>query len=261
MKRSSILTYQKYLDLLAEQPQSSAWDYAQYVKEAQSMHSFMELSSTVIFLLDFRTKDYPLVSHSAYQVMGHPNEAFYEGGLAFVLHHNTDFATLNNTIFPNEVAFLANLSSQDLAQYRFSKTYRFRGIKGELRTLLQRHTIIGNTDNSAPTAIFGFAWDITDQAKKGKLIHQIEQYNLQERVWNIVLSNEYFPDVDPDKLLSKREIEILKWAVEGYSSKQIADKLCLSFNTVNTHRRNMLRKTNSQNSMDLLRYAIRYGLL
>ncbi|GAB4044245.1 response regulator transcription factor [Spirosoma litoris] len=76
-----------------------------------------------------------------------------------------------------------------------------------------------------------------------------------------MLSKEYFPDIDPDKLLSKREIEILKWAIEGYSSKQIADKLFLSFNTVNTHRRNMLRKTNSQNSMDLLRYAIQHGLL
>lgn len=225
------------------------------------MHSFMELSSTVIFLLDFRTKEYPLVSRSSRQVMGHPNEAFYEGGLAFVLHHNADFTLLNNIIFPNEVSFLANQTDQDLAQFRFSKTYRFKDKNGEHRVLLQRHTIIGNTDRSAPTAIFGFAWDITNQVKKGKLIHQIEQFNTEEGIWKPVLSHEYFPDIDPDKLLSKREIEILKWAVEGYSSKQIADKLCLSFNTVNTHRRNMLRKTNSQNSMELLRYAIQYGLL
>lgn len=74
-------------------------------------------------------------------------------------------------------------------------------------------------------------------------------------------SKVYYPDVDPVKLLSKREVEILKWIVEGYSSKQIADKLFLSTSTVNTHRQNMLRKTNSQNSAELLRYAINQKLL
>ena len=45
-------------------------------------------------------------------------------------------------------------------------------------------------------------------------------------------------------MLSDRELEILKLVADGYSSKQVADKLFLSELTVNTHRCNMLKKTN-----------------
>ena len=107
----------------------------------------------------------------------------------------------------------------------------------------------------------GCAWDITHLTEKGKVIHQIEKYNTVSGSWDLLLSKSYYPDIDENQLLSKREIEILKWSIEGCGSKQIAEKLHITFNTVNTHRRNMLRKTNCQNSMELLRYAIENKLL
>jgi two-component system, NarL family, nitrate/nitrite response regulator NarL len=56
-------------------------------------------------------------------------------------------------------------------------------------------------------------------------------------------------------MLSAREIEILKLVAEGLSSKHVADKLFLSELTVNTHRRNMLKKTNQPNVAALVNYA------
>lgn len=56
-------------------------------------------------------------------------------------------------------------------------------------------------------------------------------------------------------VLSDREVEILKLVADGYSSKQVADKLFLSELTVNTHRRNMLKKTNQPNVAALVSYA------
>ncbi len=56
-------------------------------------------------------------------------------------------------------------------------------------------------------------------------------------------------------ILSGREIEILKLVADGFSSKQVADKLFLSELTVNTHRRNMLKKTNQPNVAALVSYA------
>ncbi len=56
-------------------------------------------------------------------------------------------------------------------------------------------------------------------------------------------------------VLSDREIEILKLVADGFSSKQVADKLFLSELTVNTHRRNMLKKTNQPNVAALVSYA------
>lgn len=54
-------------------------------------------------------------------------------------------------------------------------------------------------------------------------------------------------------ILSQRESEILKLALTGKSSKEIAEALYLSINTVHTHRRNILKKTGARYVVDLLR--------
>jgi DNA-binding CsgD family transcriptional regulator len=54
-----------------------------------------------------------------------------------------------------------------------------------------------------------------------------------------------FPDenlLSKGSVLSKREIEIVKLIAEGLSSKEIAQKVFLSVNTVNTHRNNIIKK-------------------
>jgi hypothetical protein len=53
-------------------------------------------------------------------------------------------------------------------------------------------------------------------------------------------------------LFSCRELEILKLVASGLSSKQIADKLFLSVNTVNTHRKNILQKSDKPLISDLI---------
>ncbi len=59
----------------------------------------------------------------------------------------------------------------------------------------------------------------------------------------------------PDTLnmLSKREKEILKHVLTGESSVEIAEKLFLSVNTINTHRRNILKKTGCKSVLEILR--------
>lgn len=67
--------------------------------------------------------------------------------------------------------------------------------------------------------------------------------------------------VEEIKLLSEREIEILKLIVEELSSEQIADKLFISKRTVDTHRINILTKTNCKTIVGLIKYAIRNNLI
>lgn len=55
--------------------------------------------------------------------------------------------------------------------------------------------------------------------------------------------------------LTNREIEIVKLINQEFSSKQIADTLFISERTVETHRKNIHRKTGTQNVVGLLRYA------
>ncbi len=61
--------------------------------------------------------------------------------------------------------------------------------------------------------------------------------------------------------LSKRETEILKLIAKGNSTLKIADKLHLSHHTVNTHRKNILKKLKVKSPTELIIYAINTGLI
>lgn len=61
--------------------------------------------------------------------------------------------------------------------------------------------------------------------------------------------------------LSNRETEILSLIAKGYSGPEIAKMLILSEHTVRTHRKNILRKTRSRNSKELLKKAFENGLI
>ncbi len=62
-------------------------------------------------------------------------------------------------------------------------------------------------------------------------------------------------------LLSHREREILKLIAEGKSAAQIASGLFLSENTVKVHRSNIMKKLGIHKTVDLVKYAIRNGLV
>jgi DNA-binding NarL/FixJ family response regulator len=60
-------------------------------------------------------------------------------------------------------------------------------------------------------------------------------------------------------LLTVREMQIAKLVTEGVSSEGIAEKLDLSLHTVNSHRKNILRKLNAKNPIDLMNYLREIG--
>ena len=63
------------------------------------------------------------------------------------------------------------------------------------------------------------------------------------------------------QLLSPRETEVLALLAQGYSSKQIADRLCIAINTVHRHRQNILTALQVSNTAMAVQIAIRLNLI
>lgn len=61
--------------------------------------------------------------------------------------------------------------------------------------------------------------------------------------------------------LTDRELEILKLIAEGFSNKEVGDKLFISHRTVDTHRTNIMKKIDVQNIAGLIRFALKNGLV
>ncbi|MFD2515138.1 response regulator [Pontibacter locisalis] len=63
------------------------------------------------------------------------------------------------------------------------------------------------------------------------------------------------------KDLTKRELEILNLIAEGLTNADIAERLYTSKRTIETHRQNLLEKTQTKNTATLIRYAFQKGLI
>ena len=67
-------------------------------------------------------------------------------------------------------------------------------------------------------------------------------------------------DDTPYEVLSAREREVLQLIAEGWKTKDIAETLCVSLKTIETHRRRIMDKLDLRSIAELTKYAVRHGI-
>ena len=90
-----------------------------------------------------------------------------------------------------------------------------------------------------------------------RLEQQARQSDVARNISDMVFKN----GMNSDEALSDREKDVMISLVQGMSNKEIADHLCISVNTVITHRRNIARKLQIHSPAGLTIYAIVNGLV
>jgi len=239
-------------------------DVNEVVQKLKGTISITSRFAPVIFLSDYTQGKYIYVDELCFSVLGFSANYFMEMGVESYLSkwHPEDFNIFNNKIFPYNINFLKNLPLEKYQDVVFSYNYRILNAEGAYLTMLQRFSFLPGNIMGKPLGILGMIIDITHFKNDSVVVHTIEEIDTREHIQKTMLlyKRNYLPN---DKLhaLSKREIEILKLMGRGLSSKQIAGELTLSINTINNHRKNMLRKTSSANSSDLLNTAIKLGFI
>ena len=92
-------------------------------------------------------------------------------------------------------------------------------------------------------------------------IRRLEKHTSQDEVSKKISDMVFKGGVQQSELVSDREKEVIVALVQGMSNKEIADHLCISVNTVITHRRNIARKLQIHSPAGLTIYAIVNGLV
>ena len=116
----------------------------------------------------------------------------------------------------------------------------------------QTNTPSTNTTHSLPEARNGLVQQITTSLQSVSVCSVICIVSINTR--RVVLSN------DTDQL-TEREIEVMRLVKKGLSSTRIGKMLCISSNTVNNHRRSVLRKTHTVSTDLAIRYLEFIGVI
>ena len=115
---------------------------------------------------------------------------------------------------------------------------------------------------------------ILKEGVDGYLLKNIQQFELKNALKQIILGMPYVsPEItkllmhdlnqpaEETALLTERERDVLKLIAKEFSNKQIAEKLFISERTVETHRKNIFRKTNTTSLVGLIKYAFANNLV
>jgi DNA-binding CsgD family transcriptional regulator len=161
-----------------------------------------------------------------------------------------NFMQFENTL----LTFLPTIPADQLINYKSCYDYRLKDAHGNYKRILHQVRTLQNEEDGALIRTFGVFTDITHFKSDTHMQLDLIGLNGAPSFYDVKPDGSYTPGESP---LSERETQILKDLAAGLNSVEIAAKLGISKYTVNNHRSSILQKTNSQNSMEALKVALR----
>jgi DNA-binding CsgD family transcriptional regulator len=203
-------------------------------------------------VFDFSTLRNIYVSDNFEEVTGYSKE---EGltGLLFMQKYTVDEDLANSQNYSRKAhELLMTLPKEKRISARFRMSYRlYHPQKGSVTFFHQ--TVFQKLDaNGIPAISVGYMLNIEELAHTGAAYAEL-----------CLSDGTVFSLKQTEKRLNltKRELEIVALAKQGLASKNIADKLSISINTVNNMRANLLGTTGASNMSEVVARAVMEGLI
>ena len=229
----------------------------------QHFHSIFHHSIPMIYLADYTSGKYMLVSKGVRVTMGYDPEDFISAGLAFTLehYHPDDLRLFNEEIFPERLRLLKNIPAAEHPNYLFSYNYRYRNKEKKYSNYLQRNCFIKSDEKGNPLLSLGMVINITHFKNDSPVIQVVDKLSTEPGIPGETVYKKAFYLNNEGRLFTKREKEVLLWTADGLTSKEIAGKLFTSESTIINHRKNMLQKADARNISELVSFSIRQGII
>lgn len=240
--------YQGYLELLNSQHLvEEDLDYSILNKYIDIFENLEKISNSAISVFDFYKRDHSYVSTKYGTIFGWDMDRVHKEGIEYTntLIHPDDLTLLiqSGNYF---LRMIFELPPSERKDYKLWSEYRMKNPEGAYVRVIEQQMFLEGDKKGNIWLALGLL-DLSPNQSKTE--------TFQCRAINTKTNNLYlFP---PEELshsanLSKREIEILKLISKGLISKQIADILYISVNTVNTHRQRIIEKLGVNNTAEAL---------
>lgn len=154
--------------------------------------------------------------------------------------------------------FFSELPFDKVEKYKIRYDFRIKNNEGQYIRILHQMVSIQHNDTGVFVRSLGIHTDISHLKEGGKPVLSFIGMGGEPSFINVEVENLFKPS---KRILSEREMNVLILLVAGQKSPEIAQSLNIKKYTVDTHRKNILRKTNCLSSYELISKAINEGWL
>ena len=218
--------------------------------------NFFHVGNYYYYIFDVKNSCFRYISPEIEKVLGYPAESVTVEFFFSKIHPEDQPKLLNYEA--EIVEFFKNLPSDKIDKYKFSYDYRVLNSHGQYVRLLQQVMTIQFDDPNDVLLTLGVHTDISHIKKENSSSLSFIGLDGEPSYIDVEIAKIYRPRKN---LLTRREKQIVSLLISGERTASIAEKLYISIHTVNTHRKNILKKTNSKSAAELTSKVISEGLM
>ena len=235
----------------------SILDYSILNKHIEFLESIKSVHSSAISIFDLAKLQHSYLSSTFEDLLGWDLEEARKPGHQYIdsRMHPEDLEHLNRVSF-QFFELMLKVKKEDRANighYKMIMDYRTKGKDGNFVRVIEQHKLL-ELDSQGNIWLSLSILDLSpDRDVQGMCRYRLVNVKTGELY--------HFPKEGLPGNLSMREQEILQLLSKGLISKQIADQLFISVNTVNTHRQRIIEKLNVSNTAEAIQHAFSIGVI
>ena len=228
-------------------------DYSILEKRKNDWIKLSEVTHSIVLVFDCYTNKFVFVSDNIPKLYGLDSRRLFIHGhqpVIEVIHpDDIDYGLL---VRKKIYSILRSFSNEEKRNYKAIHEMRIRNMRGEYIRIIEQEQVL-ELDKSGNIWLMLSAIDV-DASHESEII--------KSHLYNFKTGEQIFIDLSDtlDEPLTNRELEVLRFMKKGLLSKEIAEALKVSINTVNSHRQNILQKLKANNSIEAVNFAQRLGL-
>ncbi|MFD2999299.1 LuxR C-terminal-related transcriptional regulator [Pontibacter toksunensis] len=218
--------------------------------------SFFQVGEYFYYIFNVRASAFELMSAEVASVLGYAPDEVDVAFLLSIIHPEDQLWFLS--FEKKAVEFFSGLTLEQIPNCKVRYDYRIRKKNGDYIRILQQVVTVEFNEQGHILRTLGIHTDISHLKQEGAPLLSFIGLNGEPSYIDITVEKVQFP---AHSLLSARERDVLLLLVQGYNSEEIGDKLFISKNTVQTHRKNMLHKTGCRSTPALISFAVKSGVV
>lgn len=212
------------------------------------------------YIFDFSSREFMYISPDVKQVIGEDHDSFTAEDFMERIHPDDLLHFLHCQEVGSHFLF-THIDKEEIPHYKISYQYRFKNHKGHYELFLHQAIASSWDDEFKMTSSLANHSNINHitsvNNKKVSFIHILggkSYYGI-----STVLDIENYTNTV--KQVTPRELEILRLISEGFKTTEVAEYLNISKETVATHRRNILKKTDFTTIPQAITHFVKEGLI